>query len=361
MKITNERFAPDLSREWDEFLVKAGWEWYSSTSDYVIRFKHGQHSFAVRGSSGLCAVVHADIVQAGDYRILNVVGIAIERGTNRKKIVDFVDKHLCEVAQSADAQEVHLHIPPLSNDDRRLGWHESLLCEMGFSSELPWGDGFVTHAGYYGAIDLERPLEEIKSQYSKSHRLAVNKGERLSVNISTYGKEDYEAVFGTFRSILSDTLSRSGLNDYSDEFYDNIKFMICRGDAILAESISASGGRAYIVLDRFNKKYNYFAGCQTEEYVKWSGIVHLHHEMIKRLKLSGAYVYGLGPIFPTLSGKMGAICEFKRRFGGEKYPYLCGRKIIDSEKHLKYQIIGRILPTYRDFAKQLFDKIRNRN
>lgn len=360
MMLTIKQFSHIQPADWDQFLCENGWNWYSSRSAYVLRDSQDRLSFVVADKVRICACVHADIIHVEGYKILNILGIAVEQSVHRRQVLKLVGQRLGSIAESEKANEIWLHVPPLSNEEPSLAWHTSILCDLGFGSELPWGDGLTTHAGYYSVIDLSRPLESIKEGYSKSHRLAVNRGYRDGVAVYLHHGIAAVEKMVDFRLVLSETMRRGDGDDYPDIFYDRLIYMFCNGDAILCESISPKGGRAYIVLDRFGDKYNYYAGCQTDEYVRWSGIVHLHHETMRLLKEGGARLYGLGPIFPTLSGKMGAICEFKRRFGGVRFPFLCGRKIIDNEEHVRVRVVGRIFPTYRDLIKYAVGKVRRR-
>jgi len=361
-------FEKEDPRAWSAFVDSCDEAWLPHRPEFLAASPE-DCSFSLRRNGeliGVCALARQR--QGRAAAVLYGAGLALASTVAFHDIVDDFRAELHALVARQGALAVQFNQPPLSPALAGRRYADSILMELGFSCGLRWGFNLDYVTGFHTVIELSHEMGAILKGFTKGNRACVARCRRLAATAEFSDAARFsDGHWDAFVNIHRATYARTGAAAFSEEHLARLKRHAQAGFIALAALRLDGELVAAILLETYKGGANYLAGGCRDDAQKLGAMVYLHFLAMERMKLAGYRYYCMGPSFPALRGtKMGAIGDFKRRFGGAKWDILAGELVTDRRLYWRRILLPRAVKFIgaRGFLPsglaRMWNRLRNR-
>lgn len=348
--------------EWDEICLDSddAWFWHSSMwiehtliPDYKPELNTQSLCFMVKRNNKTVAIVplfleeytlenkkYNEFTMKGEY----IPSPALVNGLSkkeRKNILDFIFRHIDELAIKQNVSRSKIRIPPLAPASLQK-------CVSTFNFLMRYG--YIDSSLNTQIIDLNKSLEMLRLDFTHGHDSAVDKAAK-HLKLFVFSKDNITwNVFNQHVQMhhkvterLSGNRKKSSVRPLRS--YEMWYEMICKGYGVLlcAEMITKPGyfiGGSYLHLYKKDAAYScsrndpdFERDIPIGQFIQWNAIKWLKENDFNFYE-TGLQQFGPLP-YNLASNKEINIGRFKKGFGGETYPLFSGEKYYSKEFYLK--------------------------
>jgi hypothetical protein len=320
---------------WNTFVDSCDECWAYHKAEYIQADIANSHSFAILEGGKMCGVCVLYSGRERFGRILRGPGLSLDNSVSKKKLYPIIKDYLKSLANRNRCCAIQFSFPILAPAFSRLGFLNSHLLNLGFSSSLRWGYGIHYLPSYTNVLDLRGTVEDIFSGFSKGHKWDCHKCEKMTPSYEYHDGHLEDRLWNDYISIHLETYERTGTKPFSREYLNRLRSFIERGLMALGNLYIGTECIASVLLVTYKKRAFYLAGgIRENKEIRHCG-TYIHLLTIKELKNRGYEYYELGQSYPSIKeSKMGKIGEFKGTFGGEKWPILAGELVVNELAYL---------------------------
>lgn len=328
MNFTTQPFEQIEKSIWDAFVDASDEAWLFHRYDFqpmLATWNRRTLSFAVRDDRDILAIVPLFLVEDQRTKLSRVLrvarldvfgGIALKNGLGEKhrhKILTFAYEELQRLARQYDVMDLTAVLMPCTPAYRgERTPRVNPLLDYGCENTL-------TQAMF---VDLRRPLDQIRKDYSRATHFKLKHQEEALVLREAQGLADVE----TYYTLHQETYHRTGVKPHPRAYFEHI-----------FRDFVPAGLCHILFLERDGKPV---AAMNTATYkgaaMYWTGASQNQKEAGDNHMLMDAqiaYAHGqnyewfeVGEVFPnTTDAKLKGLTDFKRSFGGEMFPFYRGR------------------------------------
>ena len=346
-------FEEDGTEAWNAFVNHCAEAWVFHTAEFVKAASY-DYSFSIVLDGvvrGVC-VLGRERRRLGSYLV--GPGLALDESAQSEPVWRAVRKQLRALARRAGCDAVEFTLPPMAPANWSHTFETSHLKALGFSAGMRWRWAWEPLPAYVSVIHLGNELSEILREFHKGQKSNVRRCERLGFRCKALtGAEITETAWCEFEEIHRIRYARSGGRGFSARRLAHLFELAKQGKLILLCGYQESECIAAILVAADRQAAFYYAGGARDEARKNGAMAWIQYESIRCLKERGYRYYCLGFTVPELSGTAsGGIGDFKKRFGGEQWPMLCGDLVCRRSgfllKHIGHDLARRVA---RIFAK----------
>ena len=350
-----QRYQDTDRRVWASFVDRCDEAWVYHTPEFIEAAAYDcSFSVLVDGDlQGVC-VLGRERRRLGAY--LSGPGLALLPGAHQAWIYQGLLTKLHHLAVTARCECVEFVLPPLAPANYRRSFPDCVLGQCGFGDGIRWRRASEPLPGYFSVIDLTQDAGKILSAFSKGQKSNVKRCEKLNLRLNAFTAYDVTAdVWADFVNIHKITYARTGGRSFSAEKLGGLYLLARTGRILLVNGYEGAQCVTSLLLAIGKGGAFYYAGGALDVSRQHGVMAWAHYQVICWLKEHGFEHYCMGFTVPALSGtEAGGIGDFKKRFGGEQWPMLCGDLILRPKaflaRHQAYDLFAgpaRVLRTLR--------------
>lgn len=283
------------------------------------------HGFAVLRDGrvlGLCMLYAARLAGA---RVLTYrrgyAGLGLAE--NDPAVYEEVGRHLAGLAGRSRCSAIQMILPSCAPGNAGRRFEDSHLPRLGFAEGIAWGNSAKPVESYTSMVDLSQSPEAIFRAFSKTSATKCRQAARLEIELRI------DRDWGAFESNHRATFQRSGAPPFSADHLAWLRALEEAGFAKLLNYYHQGRSVASLLLLIDKGRATYFASGVQPDYYAHGLSASIHRDAMLHLKAQGIEWYELGQSFPTLApSKLHSIGQFKRTFGGERWPVLAGTLVV---------------------------------
>jgi len=329
MNFTTQPFEQIEKSIWDTFVDASDEAWLFHRYDFqpmLATWDRRALSFAVRDDRDILAIVPLFLVEDQRTKLSRVLrvarldvfgGIALKNGLGEKhrhKILTFAYEELQRLARQYDVMDLTAVLMPCTPAYRgERTPRVNPLLDYGCENTLT----------QTSMIDLKRPLNTIRENYSRTTRYEIK---QINPDNCTVREARGGSELDIYYALHEETYHRTGVNPHPRAYFQSIfehfvigglaRILLLERDGVVvaAHNTALYKGAAM-----------YWTGASVSEKQGGDNRVLMDAQI--------AYAHGqnyewfeVGEVFPnTTDAKLKGLTDFKRSFGGEMFPFYRGR------------------------------------
>jgi hypothetical protein len=323
------RFQDEEIHAWDTFVDRCDEAWVNHRTAFVESVPYSESfSILIDGiMQGIC-VLGREKRRMGAY--LTGPGIALMPEARTETVYRAVSARLRTLAAQAGCEAVEFVLPPMAPANRRRLFCESSLRACAFSSDIRWRRAWERLPAYFSVIDLRLDLEEILKDFSKGQKANVKRCAKQGLQaVVKSGAEVTDYDWADFVHLHHTTYARTGGVPFSDSRLERLLTLVRSGKAALVNGVADGRCVTSLLLTIDKAGAFYYAGGALDEARRQGAMAWGQFAAVSWLKQHDFTHYCVGFTVPALSAtETGGIGDFKKRFGGEQWPMLCGDLVL---------------------------------
>lgn len=329
------RFQDEDAQEWDAFVDRCDEAWVSHRAAFIASVPYNESfSISIDGVlQGIC-VLGRERRRMGAY--LTGPGIALQAQARTEPVYRAVRARLCELAARSRCEAVEFVLPPMAPANWRRQFADSGLRACALSSDIRWRHSWERLPAYFSVIDLGLDLEQLLRQFSKGQKANVKRCAKqgLQASVKTGAGVD-DRDWSDFVRLHHLTYARTGGVPFAAGRLEWLLKLARTGKAALVNGVVDGGCVTSLLLTIDKGGAFYYAGGAQDEARRQGVMAWGQFAAMSWLKERGFAHYCVGFTVPALSGtETGGIGDFKKRFGGEQWPMLCGDLVVRATPYL---------------------------
>lgn len=341
MSIVFKSFNDIPASEWATFVDACDECWLYHRPEFIQYEQKKSFSFAIIEHSeikGICVLYKNKeyFDSFFGYRI-GPAGLALSNSfqMSREKLYRNILKHLLVIAAKNDCSRIQLNMPSLAPANNNRQYDDSHLYQLGFSISLRWGRGDYTPA-LTGVIDLQCDRRDFMDDFSETHRRACNRCLQQPYSYHYYCSDNMtEDAWNEFVTNHKETMQKTGGTPLSDSLRALFRELVKKGFFSLINLRIGDERCTSLLIATYKGNASYYASGMNYKFRDSGAGIFIHLLAMQELQRRNFKFYDIGPFFPGMHNtKMGLIGEFKRRFGGSKWPLLAGERMVNYSSYI---------------------------
>jgi len=346
-RVELKRFQEENLEEWSEFVATCDEAWVFHTPAYIRSFPY-DFSFSIRIDGciqGICVMGRVPC-RGGAYFV--GPGGALSEEAKKPEVYNLLTKKIKSLASSVGCQRVEFTLSPMAPANTNKKFSDSLLHDCGFTEGGRWWRSWENLPGYFSVIDLHLEFDEIVRRFSRFNRVRVARCNELGLKVAVEtGEAANKQSWEDFVRIHRLTYLRTNGEPFSDERLESLFHVVQAGHLMLLRVLDDGACITCLLLATDKGGSFYLAGGAVDTARQNGVMVWAHSEAIRWLKEKGYKYYCLGFTISSLEGTpIGSIGDSKKRFGGERWPMLCGDLILRPFSFFTLQVLPELVDTY---------------
>jgi len=344
MRIELKPFRDESPEDWSHFVKECDEAWVFHTASFIDAFPY-DFSFSIRIDGSIRGICVMGRVRRRSGAYFVGPGMALSAAAKNATVYGVLRTKLKDLAVSAGCQGAEFTLSPMAPAHFSKKFADSILYQFSFSEGARWRKSWETLPGFFSVIDLGLDVTQIIRGFSKGNKASVSRCKKLGLGLEVQtGQNTNRESWQDFVTIHRQTYRRSNGEPFSDERLDHLFLLVQSGHMALVNGIENGICVSSLLLATDKSGAFYYAGGAFDDARQKGIMAWTHSEAIRWLKENGYKRYCLGFTITALEGTVGgAIGDSKNRFGGNKWPMLCGDLILRPASFFIFQMAPEIV------------------